>query len=338
MASIDASNWRSPAAVRVYRLAAKQGHADAQHNLAVCLRNGYGGVVRDPVEAMRLFRLAAEQGFADSQNNLGNCFNAGEGVARDKVEAVRMYRLAAAQGHMEAQFNLAVCLTFGGEGVAKDLVEAMRFYRLAADQGHVGAQHGIANGLRFGDGVLRDPAEAVLYFRMAVAQGDVRAKLSLGEILIEGTGDGSVPRKQKEGARLIAVAAQQFDTCAAHENRNDALAILAAHAHERDVAKACCIGCGKTKSLKVCSKCRVAKFCGAECMKRMWPVHKPGCLRFASEDAANNASEEEEEEEERARSRVHQMIGESVVAGSSARATSASTGPSPSPGHQRTPV
>jgi len=48
---------------------------------------------------VRLFRLAAEQGYADAQFNLGNMFTNGQGVAQDREEAIRWYRLAAAQGN-----------------------------------------------------------------------------------------------------------------------------------------------------------------------------------------------------------------------------------------------
>ena len=55
---------------------------------------------------MRLFRLAAEQGYADAQFNLGNMFTNGQGVAQDREEAIRWYRLAAAQGNAWAKSRL----------------------------------------------------------------------------------------------------------------------------------------------------------------------------------------------------------------------------------------
>jgi len=56
----------------------------------------------------------------------------------------------------------------------------------------------------------------------------------------------------------------------------------------RAVVKACCVGCGRTRKLRACSKCLTAKFCGAECVRRMWPVHKQSCKTFAAarEEAA----------------------------------------------------
>jgi TPR repeat protein len=63
----------------------------------------YGdGVAQDQAEAVRLWRLAAAQGHAVAQNNLGYMFSIGDGVAQDQAEAVRLYRLAASQGHAKA--------------------------------------------------------------------------------------------------------------------------------------------------------------------------------------------------------------------------------------------
>jgi TPR repeat protein len=51
---------------------------------------------------VRLYRLAAEQGHARAQTSLGLMFYHGEGVAQDTAEAIRWYRLAAEQGQADA--------------------------------------------------------------------------------------------------------------------------------------------------------------------------------------------------------------------------------------------
>ncbi len=65
--------------------------------VGVCYDFGCGGVAQDYAEAVRLYRLAAAQGYADAQVNLGYMFEKGRGVAQDRAEAIRWYRLAAAQ-------------------------------------------------------------------------------------------------------------------------------------------------------------------------------------------------------------------------------------------------
>jgi hypothetical protein len=57
-----------------------------------CCRMGYGGVARDDAEAVRLYRLAAEQGHTQAQYHLGNMFEHGHGVAQDAAEAIRWHR------------------------------------------------------------------------------------------------------------------------------------------------------------------------------------------------------------------------------------------------------
>ncbi len=57
------------------------------------------GVANDEAYAVRLYHLAAAQGHAIAQNNLGVMFEFDRGVSKDNAEAVRLYRLSAAQGH-----------------------------------------------------------------------------------------------------------------------------------------------------------------------------------------------------------------------------------------------
>lgn len=89
-------------AVRWYRLAAVQGHAEAQFSLGVHYGLGHG-VEEDDVESARWFRLAAEQGHARAMYLLGSAYEVGDGVERDFSEAVRWYRRAAENGHGKAK-------------------------------------------------------------------------------------------------------------------------------------------------------------------------------------------------------------------------------------------
>jgi len=115
----------------------RKGMHAAQYNLGLMFEHGQG-VAQDYAEAVRLYRLAAAQGHAGAQNNLGYMFENGQGVAQDYAEAVRLYRLAAAQGHAGAQINLGYMFEHG-QGVAQDRAEAIRLYRLAAAQGNANA-------------------------------------------------------------------------------------------------------------------------------------------------------------------------------------------------------
>jgi hypothetical protein len=70
------------------------------------------------------------------------------------------------------------------------------------------------------------------------------------------------------------------------QNVGAAVVALKVLASERAYVSSCCMGCGATRKLKTCAKCRVARFCGAECVRSAWPAHKPHCKRWEAEGAA----------------------------------------------------
>ena len=55
------------------------------------------------MEAVKWYRKAAEQNHAEAQYNLGVCYANGEGVAKDYVEAYKWWLLAAGQGDEDAK-------------------------------------------------------------------------------------------------------------------------------------------------------------------------------------------------------------------------------------------
>ena len=93
------------------------------------------GVPQDDAEAVKWYRKAAEQGHADAQNNLGVMYASGRGVPEDAVEAVKWYRKAAGQGNADAQFILGFMYN-DGRGVPKDAVQAYAWFNIAAGRGY----------------------------------------------------------------------------------------------------------------------------------------------------------------------------------------------------------
>lgn len=59
-------------------------------------------------EAIRWYTLAAEQGYARAQFNLALLYNEGKCVTKDYAEEARLYELAAEQGYAKPQYNLSV--------------------------------------------------------------------------------------------------------------------------------------------------------------------------------------------------------------------------------------
>jgi len=90
------------------RESAAAGSCFGQVVVGWCYDIGCGGVAKNYAEAVRLYSLAAAQGHAVAQSNLGTMFHEGHGVAQDTAEAIRWYRLAAAQGYARAQTRLAL--------------------------------------------------------------------------------------------------------------------------------------------------------------------------------------------------------------------------------------
>ena len=75
---------------------------------------GYNGKKEDNVEALRLFRLAADQGHARAQANLGQMFAYGLGMQEsDGEEAMRLFRLAADQDDAMGQMMLGYMYRIG---------------------------------------------------------------------------------------------------------------------------------------------------------------------------------------------------------------------------------
>ena len=131
-------------------------------------------VPRDAAEAVRWFRMAAEQGHIEAQFRLGRMYDFGMSVPEDNAEAVRWYRMAAEQGNARAQLRFGHMYDFGA-GVPEDKAEAVRWYRMAAGQGNAEAQFLLGGMLAFGEGVPEDLVLAHMWLNIARANGyDVR--------------------------------------------------------------------------------------------------------------------------------------------------------------------
>jgi TPR repeat protein len=173
-------------AVRLFRVAAAQGDADAQFLLGAMYENGQG-VEQDYAEALKWYRRAAAQGNAAAQLNLGVMYDNGQGVAQNYAEAVRWLRLSAAQGLARAQADLGVMYR-DGQGVPQNYAEAVKWFRLAAMQGDANGRVNLGVAYTNGAGVTQDHAEAIKWYRLAAAQGDGGAQYNLGLAYFDGRG------------------------------------------------------------------------------------------------------------------------------------------------------
>ena len=152
-------------AVKWYRLAAEQGHAEAQYNVAVM----YGRGIRAPGD-----NTGVPEGYTGHPDDIIHTFE-------DCQEySAQWYRLAAEQGHVKAQAALGDIFEFG-RGVPHDYAEAAKWYRLAAEQGHAIAQSRLGHMYFGGHGVHQDNVEAHMWTNLAVAAMPESVELELSE-------------------------------------------------------------------------------------------------------------------------------------------------------------
>ena len=99
------------------------------HHMAVVQGKG---IPKDGVEAAKWYRLAAEQGHVDAQFKLGYMHHHGDGIAENGKEALRWYRMAVEQDNAKAQHSLGV-LYHEGLGVSADGDESRKWFMMAAE-------------------------------------------------------------------------------------------------------------------------------------------------------------------------------------------------------------
>jgi TPR repeat protein len=204
-------------AAKWFRLAAEQGHAGAQFELArnLCYDNDDDD---DDAEAFEWWRKAAEQGHVEAIFELADCYEVGFVVDTDPAQALEWYRLALEKGHAKAQERIDDILEMEGNRKAaeqgsadaqlimgnyyenKYAEEAVKWFRLAADQGLARAQFMLGCHYDSGDGVEEDPAEAVKWLTLAAEQGLEEAQFQLYLHYEKGKG---VPRDDAEAAKWL---------------------------------------------------------------------------------------------------------------------------------------
>jgi len=155
---------------------ADKGNAEAQSVLGCMYTIGDKGLKKRFKRAFQLHKLAAAQGHAQAQNALGNFCQSGHGIKIDSKAAALWYRRSADQGFPTAQYNIGRNFD-NGMGVAQSHAEAAKWYRLAVAQGYTDAlsnRWSYANGI----GAPQDRVEgleALRLFKRAAAKGDAGA-------------------------------------------------------------------------------------------------------------------------------------------------------------------
>jgi TPR repeat protein len=187
-------------AIHWYNLAAIQGYATAQNNLAYLFYSD-----QNYEEAFKWFSLSAEQGYSFAQYYLGNAYEYGFGVAPDPLKAIEWYRLAAEQGDIESQYRLGIKFYYGID-VPKNVPESIRWYRLAAEQDFEPAQCELGRIFELSEDIPHDYAQAMHFYRLAAAHENSEAIYALGRMFEHGRG---VTQDYAEAVRLYRLAAEE---------------------------------------------------------------------------------------------------------------------------------
>ena len=81
---------------------ARDGAPEAQFQLAALHRKGTQGLERDPERATALYMKAALQNHIEAQFQVAVAFKRGFGVVADSASAAKWFAIAAGQGHAKA--------------------------------------------------------------------------------------------------------------------------------------------------------------------------------------------------------------------------------------------
>lgn len=117
------------------RMAAEQGHVQAQFELARAHNFGQAGA-QNFHEAAKWYGLAAKQGSPDALYHLGMLYRFGQGVPQDYKAAFALFSTAAEKGHKDARFEFGRCFA-QGQGTQQDYKAAYTIFRSLAVEQHL---------------------------------------------------------------------------------------------------------------------------------------------------------------------------------------------------------
>ena len=228
-------------AVSWWGKAAAQGDADAQEALGFCYARGFGGLVKNEIEAYA-YQILASRSNASAMAWRGKLEaslspeSLRAGVARSKVlqaaivvtansvapasevktplaevKSIQDLKAKAVKGDRGAQRDLAIAYE-EGEGVAQDYTEAAKWFHKAAEQGDMFSQFATGSNYEQGEGVAKNLPEALRWYRKAADQGYARAQFNVGNSYYHGLG---VTRNFAEAIKWYRTCAEEGDVLVA---------------------------------------------------------------------------------------------------------------------------
>jgi len=124
---------------------AMSGDPDAQYLLGImCDQDKTSGMLRrNKTQSFIWYHAAARQGHSDAQHNLALAYARGEGVEVNIDKAIQWWERAAHNGNTDSQYNLGLMYALGNNGVEQNLLRARAWWYQAATQGDAAAQYNL---------------------------------------------------------------------------------------------------------------------------------------------------------------------------------------------------
>ncbi len=233
-----------------------------------------------------------------------NYFEGSNGFGKDLVKAEEKLRKAAQLGHPLAGFVLGKLLL-----TKKENEEAFVLINQAAQMGNTDAMFTLGNLLAYGHGCPKNEKEARrwlrcsglyhdsremekhMHFAKRVVEYEKAKKLDIDELTYQERMSRFVARDlaqmPKEKARYVKdklKKAFRGHTAATVEGRLltdatlDSWSTANCAVPGEKTARASCGNCGTAFSkLSMCGRCKRVSYCGRDCQRQHWPVHKQAC-------------------------------------------------------------
>ena len=162
------------------------------------------GVTKNLSEAFKWYKLAAKQGLAQAQYDLAAFYDKGFVVQQNYTQAVKWYKSAAAQGIIDAQYSLGLIylnlsLNF------HDMDEGVRLIEKAAERGSWVALYTRGSMALTGLGVPKSDSDAAKWFRLAAENGDAKLKKNLVNSAAQITGSGLVENIERSVPKDLSI-------------------------------------------------------------------------------------------------------------------------------------
>lgn len=149
--------------------AAGAGSPQAQFRMGLQHGPQGSGPPKNPAQYLRWMRLAADQGHVEAQENVASIYLYGWGVPINYAESARWYTRAMEGGSVLAATSLAVQYAVG-EGFPVDPAKAAQYYAYAAERGEPMAQYMLGVAYGAGEGVPFDIYQARFWLQKSAAQ------------------------------------------------------------------------------------------------------------------------------------------------------------------------